>query len=123
MPFFLIPYRFKEVILTLRIRLRRMGKKKSPFYRIVVADSREAVDGKFKEILGYYDPFRKMPMKLDLERVDWWVAKGAKPTESVLRLMSLTRRGAHEKDLELEADTVETLAVEAETVEPTEEDS
>lgn len=100
-----------------------MGKKKSPFYRIVVADSREAVDGKFKEILGYYDPFRKMPMKLDLERVDWWVAKGAKPTESVLRLMSLTRRGAHEKDLELEADTVETLAVEAETVEPTEEDS
>lgn len=123
MPFFLIPYHFKEVILTLRIRLRRMGKKKSPFYRIVVADSREAVDGKFKEILGYYDPFRKMPMKLDLERVDWWVAKGAKPTESVLRLMSLTRRGAHEKDLELEADTVETLAVEAETVEPTEEDS
>jgi len=102
-----------------------MGKKKSPFYRIVVADSRKAVDGKFKEILGYYDPFKKMPMKLDLERVDWWVAKGAKPTESVLRLMSLTKKGTEEKDLEPLADTVETPAAEeqAETVEPTEEDS
>lgn len=92
-----------------------MGKKKSPFYRIVVADSREAVDGKFKEILGYYDPFRITPMKLNLKRVDWWVAKGAKPSDRTVRLINLARKGMQEEELESTVDTEETPAEEEET--------
>ena len=115
LPFFQIRHETKEVVLTLRIRLRRMGKKKSPFYRIVVADSREAVDGKFKEILGYYDPFRITPMKLNLKRVDWWVAKGAKPSDRTVRLINLARKGMQEEELESTVDTEETPAEEEET--------
>jgi small subunit ribosomal protein S16 len=102
-----------------------MGKRKSPFYRIVVTDSREAVDGKFKEIVGHYDPFRKVPMKLELERVEWWVAKGAKPTESVLRLIDLAKQGTEPEDLEIAAEAIETAAADedAEIEEQKEEDS
>ncbi len=101
-----------------------MGKKKSPFYRIVVADSRNAVDGKFKEILGYYDPFKKTPMKLNLERVDWWVTKGAKPSETAQRLVNLARKNIQEEELKSTTDTVETpTEEEAETEKQTEEDS
>lgn len=124
LPFFQIRHETKEVVLTLRIRLRRMGKKKSPFYRIVVADSRNALDGKFKEILGYYDPFKKTPMKLNLERVDWWVTKGAKPSETAQRLVNLARKGIQEEELKSTTDTVETpTEEEAETEKQTEEDS
>ena len=100
-----------------------MGKNKSPFYRIVVADSRKAVDGKFKEILGYYDPFKKTPMKLNLERADWWVAKGAKPSERVQRLMNLARKKMQEEELESTADTEETPAEEKETEEEEEKEA
>lgn len=127
LPFFQIRHETEEVVLTLKIRLRRMGKKKSPFYRIVVADSREAVDGKFKEILGYYDPFKKTAMRLDLERADWWVAKGAKPSETAQRLMNLARKGMQEEELESTPGTEETPAEEEETEteeeQQTEEDS
>jgi small subunit ribosomal protein S16 len=118
-------YRGKEVISTLRIRLRRMGKKKNPFYRIVVTDSREAVDGKFKEILGHYDPFRKVPLRLELDRIESWVAKGARPTETVLRLMDIAKRGPEQEDLDMAAEAIETAAAEEETeiAEQKEEDS
>ncbi len=64
-----------------RIRLMRMGKKHRPFYRLVVADARAPRDGKFIEILGYYDPIKEPPeIKVDEEKVKEWLKKGAQPT-------------------------------------------
>ena len=72
-----------------KIRLTRSGSKKRPFYRIVAADSRSPRDGKFLEILGYYDP-RKKPhvLEVDRERVQDWVNKGAQTSERVEKLIS-----------------------------------
>jgi len=72
-----------------KIRLMRAGSKKKPFYRIVVADSRAPRDGKFLEILGYYDP-RKKPHILEVktERVNDWIKNGAQLTERVEKLIS-----------------------------------
>lgn len=72
-----------------KIRLMRAGSKKRPFYRIVAADSRSPRDGKFLEILGYYDP-RKSPhvLEVDTERVNDWVGKGAQTSERVGKLIS-----------------------------------
>jgi small subunit ribosomal protein S16 len=73
--------------LAVKIRLRRMGAKKNPFYRIVVADSRSPRNGKFIEELGYYDPLTE-PKKVvvDAEKVNSWIENGAKPTDTVDRL-------------------------------------
>lgn len=73
--------------MAVKIRLRRMGAKKSPFYRIVVADSRSPRDGKFIEEIGYYNPLTE-PKKVvvDAEKVNSWIANGAKPTDTVDRL-------------------------------------
>ena len=72
----------------LRIRLRRVGKKKAPAYRIVVADSRSPRDGKFIEVLGLYDPLTDpVTVNVDAEKVRNWVGKGAQPSETVERLM------------------------------------
>ncbi len=72
-----------------KIRLMRAGSKKRPFYRIVAADSRSPRDGKFLEILGYYDP-RKKPHVLEVnrDRVQDWVSKGAQTSERVGKLIS-----------------------------------
>ena len=72
-----------------KIRLMRLGSKKNPFYRIVAADSRSPRDGKFLEILGYYDP-RKKPHVLEVktDRVNDWIAKGAQTSERVGKLIS-----------------------------------
>lgn len=71
-----------------KIRLRRMGKKKSPFYRIVVADSRYPRDGRFIEELGYYDPMKEpVDIKVDADKAKDWLAKGAQPTETVKSLL------------------------------------
>jgi small subunit ribosomal protein S16 len=72
----------------LKIRLRRMGAKKAPFYRIVVADSRAPRDGAFVEELGYYNP-RTDPaeIKVDNERAQEWIKKGAQPTDTVRALL------------------------------------
>ena len=66
-----------------KIRLRRMGAKKKPFYRIVVADSRTARNGRFIEILGTYDP-NKNPgeIKLNVERAQYWLSCGAQPSDT-----------------------------------------
>jgi len=70
----------------LRIRLRRVGKKKQPSYRIVVADSRKPRDGAFVEHLGHYDPLQSPPsIALDKVRALKWVQRGAKPSEAVQR--------------------------------------
>jgi small subunit ribosomal protein S16 len=73
----------------LAIRLRRAGSKKRPFFRIVVADSRAARDSSFVEILGHYNP-RSKPAIVDVDkaRVDYWLGKGAQPSDSVRTLMA-----------------------------------
>jgi small subunit ribosomal protein S16 len=73
----------------LRIRLRRMGKKKQPSYRVVVADSRAPRDGAFVEVVGYYNP-RTEPatVEIDTERAKLWLARGAQPSDRVARLLA-----------------------------------
>ena len=72
-----------------KIRLRRMGAKKAPFYRIVVADSRCPRDGRFIEEIGTYDPMAEVEnIKVDLERAKYWISNGAQPTETVRGLLT-----------------------------------
>lgn len=74
--------------MAVKIRLRRMGAKKSPFYRIVVADSRFPRDGRFIEEIGYYNPLvEPVDIKVDLEKAKKWVANGAQPTDTVKALL------------------------------------
>ena len=71
-----------------KIRLRRMGAKKSPFYRIVVSDSRSPRDGRFIEEIGTYNPLVKpSEVKVDLDRAKYWISNGAQPTETVRALL------------------------------------
>jgi small subunit ribosomal protein S16 len=71
------------------IRMRRAGSKKRPFFRVVVADSRAARDSSFVEILGHYDPrTRPATVKIDRERVSYWIGKGAQPSDSVRTLLA-----------------------------------
>ena len=71
-----------------KIRLRRMGAKKNPFYRIVVADSHFPRDGRFIEELGTYDPAQHpSAFKIDLERAKYWISNGAQPTDTVRALL------------------------------------
>ena len=70
-----------------KIRLRRMGAKKSPFYRIVVADSRYPRDGRFIEEIGTYNPLTEpSEVKVDADKVKEWIARGAQPTDTVKNL-------------------------------------
>ena len=71
-----------------KIRLRRMGAKKAPFYRVVVADSRYPRDGRFIEEIGTYDP-RQNPaaVNIDVERAQAWIKTGAQPTDTVRALL------------------------------------
>lgn len=72
----------------LKIRLRRMGAKKQPFYRIIVADSRAPRDGAFVEELGYYNPtVEPAELKVDNERAQEWMKNGAQPTDTVRGLL------------------------------------
>lgn len=73
--------------MAVKIRLRRMGAKKSPFYRIVVADSRCPRDGRFIEEIGFYDPMKNpAAVKVDAEKAKKWIANGAQPTDTVKAL-------------------------------------
>ena len=73
--------------MSVKIRLRRMGAKKAPFYRLVVADSRYPRDGRFIEEVGYYDPkTNPATLKVDSEKVEKWLANGAQPTEVVAKI-------------------------------------
>ena len=73
----------------LAIRMRRVGAKKTPFFRVVVTEHTEARDGAFVEILGHYYP-RATPAKveIDRERVDYWLSKGARPSDTVRTLLA-----------------------------------
>ena len=75
--------------MAVKMRLRRMGAKKAPFYRIVVADSRPPRDGKFIEEIGYYNPLTEpVEVKVNEEKVSQWLSNGAQPTETVKRLLT-----------------------------------
>ncbi len=74
-----------------RIRLRRVGAKKKPFYRIVVADSRAPRDGRFIEEIGYYDPCKNpAEVRIDDEKAVKWLKTGAQPSETVRALLNKT---------------------------------
>ena len=74
--------------MAVKIRLKRLGQKKAPFYRIVVADSRSPRDGKFLEILGTYNPLTNpATVNVDAEKVNAWIAKGAQPTTTVKNIL------------------------------------
>ncbi len=74
--------------MAVKIRLRRMGAKKSPFYRVVVADSRCPRDGRFIEEIGYYNPLKDpVEFKVDGDKVKKWISNGAQPTDTVRALL------------------------------------
>ena len=81
----------------LSIRLRRAGATGKPHYRVVVADSREPRDGRFVEVLGHYDP-RKQPavVKIDTERTEYWIGKGAQPSDTVRSLLKQQAKPARQ---------------------------
>lgn len=73
--------------MAVKIRLKRMGKKKAPFYRVIVADARSPRDGRFIDEIGTYDPnVEPAAVKIDAEAAQKWLANGAQPTETVARL-------------------------------------
>ncbi len=74
--------------MSVKIRLKRMGAKKAPFYRLVVADSRSPRDGKFIEEIGYYNPVSTpAEVKIDAEKAKKWLQTGAQPSDTVRRLL------------------------------------
>jgi len=82
--------------MSVKIRLRRMGAKKRPFYRMVVADSRRARDGRFIETLGYYNPcVEPNELKIDVDRAKYWLGCGAQPSDTAQAL--LKKQGAYDQ--------------------------
>ena len=76
--------------MAVKIRLTRLGAKKTPFYRVVVADSRYPRDGRFIEEIGYYDPTKEPSVvSIDKEKADKWLANGAQPTDTVKKLLKI----------------------------------
>ena len=74
--------------MAVKIRLRRMGAKKAPFYRVVVADSRFPRDGRFIEEIGYYNPISNpVEVKIDADKAKTWLSNGAQPTDTVKALL------------------------------------
>jgi small subunit ribosomal protein S16 len=83
--------------MAVKIRLKRMGAKKNPFYRVVVADSRAPRDGRFIEEIGYYNPVSNpKEIKIDNDKALEWIGKGAQPTDTVKIL--LRKNGAFEEE-------------------------
>ncbi|MEO0215574.1 MAG: 30S ribosomal protein S16 [candidate division WOR-3 bacterium] len=78
-----------------RIRLMRMGRRNVPFYRIVAIDGKKARDGKYIDNLGYYDP-RSKNLSLKRDRLEYWIAKGAQPTDTVAKLIEKAKGGSYE---------------------------
>jgi len=76
--------------MAVKIRLKRMGQKKAPFYRVVVADSRSPRDGKFIEEIGYYDPTKEPSViKINEESAKKWLSTGAQPTDTVSKILKI----------------------------------
>ena len=78
----------EETKMAVKIRLRRMGAKKAPFYRVIVADERSPRDGKFIDEIGYYNPLTEpAEIKINAEKAEKWLNDGAQPTETVKSLL------------------------------------
>lgn len=116
--------------MAVKIRMKRIGAKKKPFYRIVVADSRAPRDGRFIEEIGYYNPISNPKVfKVDAEKAMKWIQTGAKPTETVARLFKVYNVADDAKNVKEEVKAEETKVEEvvveneevAEAVEKTEE--
>ena len=83
-----------------KIRLRRMGAKKNPFYRVVVADSRSPRDGRFIEEIGTYNPLTSPSLiDIDLERANYWIKNGAQPTDTVRALLKKADAGQEKTEV------------------------
>ena len=83
--------------MAVKIRLRRMGAKKAPFYRIVVADSRYPRDGRNLEEIGYYNPLTNpAEIKVDVERANYWISVGAQPSDTVRALLKAAGEGGYQ---------------------------
>ena len=81
--------------MAVRIRMKRVGAKNSPYYRIVVADGRSPRDGKFIEEIGTYQPLKKdNNFTLDMPRAEYWVSKGAQPSETVASFIKKAKKAA-----------------------------
>ena len=105
-----------------KIRLKRMGANKKPFYRVVVADSRTARNGKFIEEIGYYDPLKEPPIiKIDLERANYWLGEGAQPTDVAKALIKKAETGEGFDPAKAEARKARKKAAEAAANAPVEE--
>lgn len=92
--------------MAVKIRLKRMGSKKNPFYRIVVADSRSPRDGRLIEEIGYYNPLTEpKTVKIDNEKATKWLNNGAKPTDTVNRLFK--NNGIYENGNDAQENTEE----------------
>lgn len=88
---------FQEVYrMAVKIRMTRMGAKKKPFYRLVVADSRAPRDGKYIDLIGYYNPVvEPVVIKIDTEKAQQWLKNGAQPTDTVKALFK--KHGVYEQ--------------------------
>ena len=80
--------------MSVKLRLAKTGKKHQISFRIVAQDTRSKRDGKFLEILGFYNPYNQPQFKVDKARVENWIQKGAKPTEAVAKLLNQTQTKA-----------------------------
>ncbi len=101
--------------MAVKIRLRRMGRKKQAHYRVVVADSQSPRDGRFVETLGYYKPLsHPARIVLNMERVEYWLAEGAEPSDTVRSLINKARKGGDAKVAVGEVDLEERKAKRAE---------
>ena len=79
---------WRKQTMAVKMRLRRMGAKKAPFYRVVVADERSPRDGKFIDEIGYYNPLTNpAEIKINAEKAEKWLSNGAQPTETVKSLL------------------------------------
>ena len=90
----------------LTIRLARSGAKKRPFYHISVADSRMPRDGRFVERVGYYNPIasgQEIRLQIDVERIDYWISKGAQPSDRVLNLLKQNKETPEQTEKRLAA--------------------
>lgn len=86
--------------MAVKIRLRRMGAHKKPFYRIVVADSRSPRDGRCIEEIGYFNPMvNPVDIKLDMEKVEKWIANGAQPTDRVKSIINEIKNPKEKKEV------------------------
>ncbi len=84
-----------RIFMSVKIRLKRIGAKNSPVFRVVVADSRSPRDGKFIEEIGTYNPLKSgNNFEIQLERAEYWISKGAQPSETVASFVKKARKAA-----------------------------